>query len=165
MRITKEEIDTSELYAALSSADPTHCRGAIASFCGVVRREGLPLSEGPLSSTGQECSTGKASNGKEHPADGGVTFEPLTGSDEDFIATTRELILGAISALPSPSLSIVVVHRKGVVRPGHLTSLILICARHQEEALRALCLVSRTLKERMPIWKHSLAAGLQNGGA
>lgn len=164
VRISREEIDACELYATLLSADSTHSRGAIASFCGVVRHDGLLSHEGFTKNSSQYYSANKLGNGKEYTPDGSIVFESLTGSDEDFISTTKALILDTISALPSPSLSITVVHRKGVVRPGHLTSAVFICAQHQEDALAALCLVSRTLKEKMPIWKHSLAASAQKSG-
>jgi len=119
-RITNEPIRVLEAIGAVAGRD----RGAVATFCGVVR----------------DHHGGKPVVGLEYHA-----YAPM--AERLFAEIAVE------AAHRHPGTDVAVIHRVGALRIGDLSVVVVAASAHRAEALAACSFVIDEVKARAPIWK------------
>jgi molybdopterin synthase catalytic subunit len=119
-RITSEPINLLLAIGAVSGRD----RGAVATFCGVVR----------------DHHQGRPVLGLEYHA-----YAPMA---ERLFAE-----IAAQAARRHPGVCVAVIHRVGTLRIGDLSVVVAVASAHRAAALAACSYVIDEVKARAPIWK------------
>jgi len=119
-RITREPISVLQAMGAVSGPD----RGAVATFCGVVR----------------DHHRGRPVRSLEYHA-----YAPMA---ERMFAE-----IAAEAALRRPGTRIAVIHRVGALQIGDLSVVVAAGSAHRADALAGCAFVIDAIKARAPIWK------------
>lgn len=119
-RITREPIVLLEAVGAVSGPD----RGAVATFCGVVR----------------DHHRGRPVRGLEYHA-----YAPMAERVFGEIACE--------AARRHPGAGVAVIHRVGALRVGDVSVVVAAASAHRQDALAACAFVIDQVKARAPIWK------------
>jgi MoaE-MoaD fusion protein len=124
-KVTTEPIVLLEAVGAVSGRD----RGAVATFCGVVR----------------DHHRGRPVRSLEYHA-----YAPM--AERLFAEIAGE------AALRHPGSGVAVIHRVGALQVGDLSVVVAAASAHRADALAACAFVIDAIKERAPIWKKEYLA-------